>query len=130
MADRIVEEVAIYRKLREMDDAEQDFLRQKRAYQKREDSLSERRHVLNDLINSEYQKMSVFLKRLDLSANAASDFFNELGRLKDQSNAEFHLQRAALEEERAQSTKTFRQEQAQRETELSDMRRAYANTNK
>ncbi|HEK9981182.1 TPA: hypothetical protein TU150_001950, partial [Streptococcus equi subsp. zooepidemicus] len=65
--------------------------RQKRAYQKREDSLSERRHVLDDLINSEYQKMSVFLKRLDLSANAASDFFNELGRLKDQSNAEFHL---------------------------------------
>src|SRR3712207_8403184 len=70
MADRIVEEVAIYRKLQEMDDAEQDFLRQKRAYQKREDSLSERRHVLDDLINSEYQKMSVFLKRLDLSANA------------------------------------------------------------
>lgn len=30
MADRIVEEVAIYRKLREMDDAEQDFLRQKK----------------------------------------------------------------------------------------------------
>ncbi|MDI5917122.1 hypothetical protein, partial [Streptococcus equi] len=86
MADRIVEEVAIYRKLREMDDAEQDFLRQKRVYQKREDSLAERRHVLDDLINSEYQKMSVFLKRLDLSANAASDFFNELGRLKDQSN--------------------------------------------
>ncbi|HEL0015740.1 hypothetical protein [Streptococcus equi] len=130
MADRIVEEVAIYRKLREMDDAEQDFLRQKRAYQKREDSLSERRHVLDDLINSEYQKMGAFLKRLDLSVNAASDFFKELDRLKDQSKAEFHLQRAALEEERAQSTKTFRQEQAQRETELSDMRRAYANTNK
>ncbi|HEL1164360.1 TPA: hypothetical protein TVK17_001974 [Streptococcus equi subsp. zooepidemicus] len=91
MADRIVEEVAIYRKLREMDDAEQDFLRQKRAYQKREDSLSERRHVLDDLINSEYQKMSVFLKHLDLSVNAASDFFKELDRLKDQSNAEFHL---------------------------------------
>ncbi|WP_231193030.1 hypothetical protein [Streptococcus equi] len=61
--------------------------------------------------------------------NAASDFFKELDRLKDQSNAEFHLQRAALEEERAQSTKTFRQEQDQRETELLDMRRAYANTN-
>ncbi|HEL0766338.1 hypothetical protein [Streptococcus equi] len=129
MADRIVEEVAIYRKLREMDDAEQDFLRQKKAYQKREDSLSERRHVLDDLINSEYQKMSVFLKRLDLSVNAASDFFKELDRLKDQSKAEFHLQRAALEEERAQSTKTFRQEQDQREAELLDMRRAYANTN-
>ncbi|HEL0541592.1 TPA: hypothetical protein TUR65_001621, partial [Streptococcus equi subsp. zooepidemicus] len=53
----------------------------------------------------------------------------ELDRLKDQSNAEFHLQRAALEEERAQSTKTFRQEQDQREAELLDMRRAYANTN-
>ncbi|HEL0551951.1 hypothetical protein KP735_09970 [Streptococcus equi subsp. zooepidemicus] len=91
MADRIVEEVAIYRKLREMEDAEQDFLRQKRAYQKREDSLSERRHVLNDLINSEYQKMGAFLKRLDLSVNAASDFFKELDRLKDQSKAEFHL---------------------------------------
>ncbi|HEL1067245.1 TPA: hypothetical protein TVS26_001107 [Streptococcus equi subsp. zooepidemicus] len=130
MADRIVEEVAIYRKLREMEDAEQDFLRQKKAYQKREDSLSERRHVLDDLINSEYQKMGAFLKRLDLSVNAASDFFKELDRLKDQSKAEFHLHRAALEEERAQSTKTFRQEQAQRETELSDMRRAYANTNK
>ncbi|HEL0659566.1 hypothetical protein AT52_00284 [Streptococcus equi subsp. zooepidemicus Sz35] len=129
MADRIVEEVAIYRKLREMDDAEQDFLRQKKAYQKREDSLSERRHVLDDLINSEYQKMGAFLKRLDLSVNAASDFFKELDRLKDQSNAEFHLQRATLEEERAQSTKTFRQEQAQREAELLDMRRAYANTN-
>ncbi|HEL1166174.1 TPA: hypothetical protein TVK20_001872 [Streptococcus equi subsp. zooepidemicus] len=129
MADRIVEEVAIYRKLREMDDAEQDFLRQKRAYQKREDSLSERRHVLDDLINSEYQKMGAFLKRLDLSVNAASDFFKELDRLKDQSKAEFHLQRAALEEERAQSTKTFRQEQDQREAELLDMRRAYANTN-
>ncbi|HEK9988881.1 TPA: hypothetical protein TUI13_001102 [Streptococcus equi subsp. zooepidemicus] len=129
MADRIVEEVAIYRKLREMDDAEQDFLRQKKAYQKREDSLSERRHVLDDLINSEYQKMGAFLKRLDLSVNAASDFFKELDRLKDQSKAEFHLQRAALEEERAQSTKTFRQEQAQREAELLDMRRAYANTN-
>lgn len=130
MADRIVEEVAIYRKLREMEDAEQDFLRQKKAYQKREDSLSERRHVLDNLINSEYQKMGAFLKRLDLSVNAASDFFKELDRLKDQSKAEFHLQRAALEEERAQSTKTFRQEQAQREAELSDMRRAYANTNK
>ncbi|HEL0005919.1 TPA: hypothetical protein TUY17_001827 [Streptococcus equi subsp. zooepidemicus] len=129
MADRIVEEVAIYRKLREMDDAEQDFLRQKKAYQKREDSLSERRHVLDDLINSEYQKMGAFLKRLDLSVNAASDFFKELDRLKDQSKAEFHLQRAALEEERAQSTKTFRQEQDQREAELLDMRRAYANTN-
>lgn len=129
MADRIVEEVAIYRKLREMDDAEQDFLRQKKAYQKREDSLSERRHVLDDLINSEYQKMGAFLKRLDLSINAASDFFKELDRLKDQSKAEFHLQRAALEEERAQSTKTFRQEQDQREAELLDMRRAYANTN-
>ncbi|HEL0097064.1 TPA: hypothetical protein TUW76_001792 [Streptococcus equi subsp. zooepidemicus] len=91
MADRIVEEVAIYRKLREMDDAEQDFLRQKKAYQKREDSLSERRHVLDDLINSEYQKMGAFLKHLDLSVNAASDFFKELDRLKDQSNAEFHL---------------------------------------
>ncbi|WP_231193035.1 hypothetical protein [Streptococcus equi] len=65
-----------------MDDAEQDFLRQKKGYQKREDSLSERRHVLDDLINSEYQKMSVFLKRLDLSANAASDFFKELDRLR------------------------------------------------
>ncbi|HEL0598267.1 hypothetical protein [Streptococcus equi] len=129
MADRIVEEVAIYRKLREMDDAEQDFLRQKKAYQKREDSLSERRHVLDDLINSEYQKMGAFLKRLDLSVNAASDFFKELDRLKDQSKAEFHLQRAALEEERAQSTKTFRQEQDQREAELLDVRRAYANTN-
>ncbi|AEJ24362.1 hypothetical protein HKO46_02155 [Streptococcus equi subsp. zooepidemicus] len=129
MADRIVEEVAIYRKLREMDDAEQDFLRQKKAYQKREDSLSERRHVLDDLINSEYQKMGAFLKRLDLSVNVASDFFKELDRLKDQSKAEFHLQRAALEEERAQSTKTFRQEQDQREAELLDMRRAYANTN-
>ncbi|HEL0605131.1 TPA: hypothetical protein TUT34_001346, partial [Streptococcus equi subsp. zooepidemicus] len=58
-----------------------------------------------------------------------SDFFKELDRLKDQSKAEFHLQRAALEEERAQSTKTFRQEQDQREAELLDMRRAYANTN-
>ncbi|MDG3132917.1 hypothetical protein MKL26_07800 [Streptococcus suis] len=130
MADRIIKEVDIHRKIREMDDAEQDFLRQKKFYQKHEENLSERRRILDDLIHSEHQKMKSLLDRINLSFDVASDFFRELNDLKEQSKGEFNLQQLKLEEEREKAKMTFRKEQAQREKELLEMRKNYASTNK
>lgn len=128
MAERVVPLDDIRQKEGELERLEDSFRLRQKDYIKLEEQLSTRNAVLNQVIDSERDKMRQSLARLSLEPIEAADFFKELDDLSFQSNNEFSRQQQNIVEEKEQLAKDYQRSKETAENELHLLRRQYAST--
>lgn len=117
-------------KEQEYEEFENQYRKDKAAYEEKQDDLSDRQYHLRLRINDEYDKLYYFTRNQDVffEQGEDKDFYQKLDFLLQDSEQAYYQESGRLNEQEEELDQDFRKQRSQYEDELDLLRRAYGKT--